>query len=87
MISVVSKNVMISSLRFHSSVLTRAPISPRLVRRRYSNGLVLLTVHKKGYKKVADVLVEMPNGFQDDKQHTVAKQVYCTPCLTDVQLT
>lgn len=46
MISVVSKKFMTSC----SSVLTRAPITPRLVSLRYSNGLVLLTVCKKGYK-------------------------------------
>ncbi len=32
------------------SLLTRAPITPRLVKRKYSNGLVLLVVFKKGYK-------------------------------------
>lgn len=30
--------------------LTRAPMTPKLVRRRYSNGLVLLVVLRKGYK-------------------------------------
>lgn len=29
---------------------TRAPITPKLVNLRYSNGLVLLVVFKKGYK-------------------------------------
>jgi hypothetical protein len=46
MISVVSKKLMTSC----SSVLTSAPITPKLVRRKYSNGLVLLTVCKNGYK-------------------------------------
>lgn len=32
------------------STLTRAPMTPRLVRRRYSKGLVLLTVWRNGYK-------------------------------------
>lgn len=31
--------------------LTRAPITPRLVSRRYSNGRVLLTVCRNGYRK------------------------------------
>lgn len=30
--------------------LTRAPITPRLVRRKYSNGLVRLEVFRNGYK-------------------------------------
>jgi len=30
--------------------LTRAPMTPKLVRRRYSNGLVLLVVLRNGYK-------------------------------------
>lgn len=30
--------------------LTKAPITPRLVRRKYSNGRVLLTVCKNGYR-------------------------------------
>ncbi len=34
-----------------SSTFTNAPITPRLVSRKYSNGLVLLVVFKKGYKK------------------------------------
>ena len=34
-----------------SSTFTNAPITPRLVSRKYSNGLVLLAVFKKGYKK------------------------------------
>lgn len=46
MISVVSKNVITSC----SSVFTKAPITPKLVNRRYSNGRVLLTVCKNGYK-------------------------------------
>jgi hypothetical protein len=33
-----------------SSTLTRAPITPRLVRRRYSKGRVLDTVLRKGYR-------------------------------------
>jgi hypothetical protein len=32
-----------------SSIFTRAPITPSDVRRRYSNGLVLVAVFKKGY--------------------------------------
>ena len=31
--------------------MTKAPITPREVRRRYSNGRVLEVVFKKGYKK------------------------------------
>lgn len=31
--------------------LTSAPITPRLVSRRYSNGRVLLIVLRKGYRK------------------------------------
>ena len=31
--------------------LTKAPMTPRLVRRRYSNGRVLLTVWRNGYRK------------------------------------
>ena len=45
-ISVVSKKL-ITSL---SSTFTRAPITPREVRRKYSKGLVLLTVFRNGYK-------------------------------------
>ena len=33
-----------------SQTLTRAPMTPRLVRRRYSNGRVLLFVLRKGYR-------------------------------------
>lgn len=45
-ISVVSRNVITSC----SSVLTNAPITPRLVSLRYSKGRVLLTVWRNGYK-------------------------------------
>ena len=44
MISVVSKKLMTSE----ESFLTRAPMTPRLVRRRYSNGLDLEVVLRKG---------------------------------------
>merc|ERR1719341_1855164 len=43
-ISVVSRKLITSC----SSVLTRAPMTPREVRRRYSKGLVLETVWRKG---------------------------------------
>jgi hypothetical protein len=43
-ISVVSKKLMTSL----SSTFTRAPMTPREVKRKYSNGLVLLTVLRKG---------------------------------------
>ena len=33
-----------------SSILTKAPITPKEVSLRYSNGLPLLTVFRKGYK-------------------------------------
>lgn len=46
-ISVVNKNVMTSC----SSVLTSAPITPKLVNLKYSNGRVLDDVCKNGYKK------------------------------------
>ena len=46
MISVVRRKLMTSC----SSVLTSAPITPRLVSRRYSNGRVLLTVCRNGYR-------------------------------------
>jgi hypothetical protein len=45
-ISVDSRKLMTSV----SSTLTSAPITPRLVSRRYSNGRVLLTVLRKGYR-------------------------------------
>ena len=48
MISVPRRNVITSGL----STLTSAPITPKAVSLRYSNGLVLLTVFKKGYKKI-----------------------------------
>lgn len=44
MISVVSRKLMTSD----ESFLTRAPMTPRLVRRRYSNGRDLDVVFKKG---------------------------------------
>jgi hypothetical protein len=44
----VDKRKLITSV---SSTLTSAPTTPRLVRRRYSNGLVLETVLRKGYRK------------------------------------
>ena len=47
MISVDSKKVMTCEL---SDCFTRAPMTPREVRRRYSNGLVLDVVLRKGYK-------------------------------------
>jgi len=34
-----------------SSPLTRAPITPREVTRKFSKGLALLDVFKKGYRK------------------------------------
>ena len=46
MISVVNKKL-ITSLE---SFLTKAPITPRDVRRRYSNGLDFDVVFKKGYR-------------------------------------
>ena len=33
------------------NTLTRAPMTPRLVRRRYSKGRVLLVVFRNGYRK------------------------------------
>lgn len=47
MISVVRRNSMVGG----ESDLTRAPITPREVRRRYSNGLDLDVVFKNGYRK------------------------------------
>jgi len=44
MISVVRRKLITSC----SSVLTNAPITPKEVKRRYSNGLVLDTVWRKG---------------------------------------
>mmetsp|Transcript_18266 Transcript_18266/g.30019 ORF Transcript_18266/g.30019 Transcript_18266/m.30019 type:complete len:200 (-) Transcript_18266:70-669(-) len=46
-ISVVRRKLMTSE----SSIFTKAPITPRLVSRKYSKGRVLLTVFKNGYKK------------------------------------
>lgn len=46
-ISVVNRKVMTSC----SSVFTSAPMTPKLVRRRYSNGRVFEDVCKNGYKK------------------------------------
>lgn len=46
-ISVVNKNVITSC----SSVLTNAPITPKLVNLKYSNGRVFETVCKNGYRK------------------------------------
>jgi hypothetical protein len=45
-ISVVSRKFMTSD----ESFLTRAPITPRDVRRKYSNGLDFEVVLRKGYK-------------------------------------
>ena len=45
-ISVYSKNLITSE----SSILTKAPITPRDVSLKYSKGLPLLTVFKNGYK-------------------------------------
>lgn len=45
-ISVVNRNVITSC----SSVLTKAPMTPKLVSLKYSNGLVLEVVCKKGYR-------------------------------------
>ena len=47
MISVDNRKLMTSV----SSTLTRAPMTPREVSRRYSKGRVLLTVLRKGYRK------------------------------------
>jgi hypothetical protein len=47
MISVDNKKLITSG----SSTLTSAPITPRLVNRKYSNGLVLLAVFRNGYRK------------------------------------
>lgn len=47
MISVVSRKLITSELSF----LTSAPMTPRDVSRRYSNGLDLDVVLRKGYKK------------------------------------
>jgi hypothetical protein len=46
-ISVDNKKLITSG----SSTLTSAPITPRLVNRKYSNGLVLLAVFRNGYRK------------------------------------
>ena len=46
MISVVSRKLITSC----SSVLTRAPITPREVSLKYSKGRVLLTVWRNGYR-------------------------------------
>ena len=46
-ISVCSRNVITA----WSSPFTRAPTTPKLANLRYSNGFVLLTVLRKGYKK------------------------------------
>ena len=46
-ISVVRRKLMTSD----ESFLTRAPMTPREVSRRYSNGLDFEVVFKKGYKK------------------------------------
>ena len=46
MISVVRRKLITSC----SSVFTRAPITPREVSLKYSKGLVLLTVCRKGYR-------------------------------------
>lgn len=46
MISVDKRKLITSLLSF----LTNAPITPRLVNRKYSNGRVLLVVFKNGYK-------------------------------------
>ena len=47
-ISVPNKNLITSGL----STFTRAPITPNAVSLKYSKGLVLLTVLRKGYKKI-----------------------------------
>ena len=47
MISVVSRKLITSELSF----LTRAPMTPREVRRRYSNGRDFEVVFRNGYRK------------------------------------
>jgi hypothetical protein len=46
-ISVVRRNSIVGG----ESDFTRAPMTPKDVRRRYSNGLDLLVVFKNGYRK------------------------------------
>ena len=48
MISVLRRKLITSGL----STLTRAPMTPRAVNLKYSKGLVLFTVLRKGYKKI-----------------------------------
>ena len=47
-ISVLRRKLITSGL----STFTRAPITPSAVNLKYSNGLVLLTVFKKGYRNI-----------------------------------
>ncbi len=47
-ISVLKRKAITSGL----SILTKAPITPNAVSLKYSKGLFLLTVFKKGYKKI-----------------------------------
>lgn len=54
MISVVRRKLITSD----ESFLTRAPMTPREVNRRYSNGLDLDVVLRKGYKKSGICAVE-----------------------------
>ena len=61
MISVVRRNSIVGG----ESDFTSAPMTPREVRRRYSNGLDLDVVFKKGYKN---------NGMCANGQSTVAKE-------------
>ena len=59
MISVWRRKEMTSE----SSILTRAPITPRLVRRRYSKGrLLLMTVLRNGYRYMGMCAVCLGNG-------------------------
>jgi hypothetical protein len=48
MISVDKRKLITSEL----STLTSAPMTPNAVNLKYSNGLFLLTVFKKGYRKI-----------------------------------
>jgi hypothetical protein len=65
---------MVEQLVTRTHALTRAPITPRDVRRRYSNGRVLDVVFRNGYKNKGIWAIE-PISKRNEKlaEHTIEK--------------
>jgi hypothetical protein len=99
MISVDKRKLITSELSF---CLTKAPMTPREVRRRYSNGRFFEAVFRKGYRKrgiCACCQLECVFGpdwtdrskrvplFRCDLQHIARVQEHCTPDSKHAQST